>query len=113
MTYKFGVVLDERRLAAVRGTPLERLLKPLFGGSIMLLEIEVPDEVAKKILAEFPDARVDARGFIEDVPVAFRKAVFEVLAAKKSQDIWSDVLAKLPEIKREAEKEKEYLPPPI
>lgn len=47
-------------------------------------EVEVDEEAAKRILAEFPSARVDARGFLEDLPVAFRSALFEAIVETKS-----------------------------
>jgi len=114
MTYRFALVLDEKRLERIRGTPLESLIKSSFGGRVKLLDFEVPEDVAKRILSEFPAARVDSRGYIEDVPVAFRRAVFEAVAKHKStgREVWDEVFSRLEEIKQMAAKEKEYLPPP-
>ena len=113
--YKIGVILDKRRLEMIRGTPLEGLVKDVFGGALKMLEIEVPEDLAKKILSEFARARVDARGFIEDLPVAFRRELFNVIVEMKRADaeVVNRLLSeKLSKIKEEAAKEEEYLPPP-
>jgi hypothetical protein len=34
------------------------------------------------VLRRFPSARVDARGFVEDLPASFRRALFEGLVAR-------------------------------
>ncbi len=114
MTYKIGLLIDERRLEAIRGTPLEGRLRSMFGGEIKILEVDVDDDIAKRLLQEFPSARVDSRGFIEDLPVAFRRALFEAVAATKNagREALEKTLQKLDEIKAAAAKEKEYVPPP-
>jgi hypothetical protein len=86
----------------------------MFGGEIKILEIDVDEETAKRILAEFPSARVDARGFLEDLPVAFRKALFEAIAQTKRADrsAFEKVFERIDAIKEAAQKEKEYIPPP-
>ncbi|WP_243681395.1 hypothetical protein [Vulcanisaeta souniana] len=61
MPYKISVILDKSRLERIRGTPLERMVKDLYGGYLKVIEVEVPDEVAQRILKEFPRARIDAR----------------------------------------------------
>ena len=61
MRYRLALYLDEARLARLRGSPLEGL--------------------GLEVLRRFPSARVDARGFIEDVPVSFRRALLEELMA--------------------------------
>ena len=113
--YKIGVILDRRRMELIRGTPLEGMVKDVFGGALKMLEIEVPEDIAKKILAEFDKARVDARGFIEDLPVAFRRELFNMIVELKRAD--AEVVRRLLDerlgkIKEEAAREEEYLPPP-
>jgi len=34
------------------------------------------------VLRRFPSAGVDARGFVEDLPASFRRALFEELVAR-------------------------------
>ena len=86
MTYKMAVILDKTRLERIKGTALEKIVKDLYGGYLKVIELEVPDDIAQRILKEFPRARIDARGFIEETPVAFKREL--------------------------AAKEEEYLPPP-
>ncbi|MCU7787716.1 hypothetical protein ODS41_07285 [Pyrobaculum sp. 3827-6] len=114
MTYKIGLLIDERRYEAIKDTPLAQNLKSMFGGEIKILEVDVDEETAKRILAEFPSARVDARGFLEDLPVAFKKALFDAIAHTKRADktAFEKVFEKIEAIKEAARKEKEYVPPP-
>lgn len=114
MTYKIGLLIDEKRYEAIKDTPLVTRLKSMFGGEIHVLEVEVDEETAKRILAEFPSARVDARGFLEDLPVAFKRALFQAVTEAKStgKEVFERVFARLSEIKEAAAKEKEYVPPP-
>lgn len=112
--YSLAVLLDEKRLRAIKGTPLEGKITPMFGGAIQALIMQVPADLGKKIVDEFSSARIDARGFIEEVPVAFKKSLFEEIVRFKSiePDVVKAVMSKLPQIKAEAVKEEEYLPPP-
>ncbi len=112
MPHYIGIILDEKRLEQVKGTPVEEKIQPIFGGTLKMLVVEVPDEKSQQILKEFERARIDSRGFIEDVPVAFRRAVFEEIAKAKSLDVIDNVLQRLPEIQELAKKEAEYIPPP-
>jgi len=112
MPYYIGVILGEDRLEKIKGTPLEEKVQDLFGGALKFLAVEVPEDKADKILKAFDRARIDSRGYIEDVPVAFRRAVFEEIAKEKSLDIVDKVLERLPEIQEAAKKEAEYIPPP-
>ncbi|BDR93478.1 hypothetical protein Vsou_25710 [Vulcanisaeta souniana JCM 11219] len=116
MPYKISVILDKSRLERIRGTPLERMVKDLYGGYLKVIEVEVPDEVAQRILKEFPRARIDARGFIEETPVAFKRELFEVIAQLRSigREVFDELLKpeRLGIIKELAAKEEEYLPPP-
>ncbi len=116
MPYKIAVVLDKARLERIKGTPIEQYVKETFGGQLKLIELEVPDDIAQQILKEFPRARIDARGFIEEVPVVFKRTLFEVIAEKKSigREVFEELLKpeRLSKIKEEATKEEEYLPPP-
>jgi hypothetical protein len=74
MPYKMAVILDRARLDRIRGTQLEGLVKDLYGGYLKVLELDVPDDVAQKMFKEFPRARIDARGFIEETPVVFKRS---------------------------------------
>lgn len=80
----------------------------MFGGAIKVLIMQVPTELGKKIVDEFSSARIDARGFIEEVPVAFKKSLFESM----EPEVMEKVMRRLPQIKAEAAKEEEYLPAP-
>ena len=116
MPYKIAVILDKARLERIKGTRLESLVKDLYGGYLKVLELNVPDDVAQRILKEFPRARIDARGFIEEVPVAFKRELFEVIVQLKSvgREVFEELLKpeRLSKIKELAAKEEEYLPPP-
>jgi hypothetical protein len=114
MVHYIGLILDDIRLEQIKGTGLEDKLNTLFGGQIKQLVIEVPEEVSKKILAEFPNARIDSRSFLEDLPVAFKRALFKEVVDKKSLgvEVVDAVFGKIDEIKELAAKESEYIPPP-
>ncbi len=114
MAYFMVVLLDDNRMGKLRGTGLEEHIKYMFGGELRLLEVEVTEELKDKILAEFETARVDSRGAITDVPVAFMRELFNQVVEKKSlgPEVVEGVLAKINEIKEMAAKESEYLPPP-
>jgi len=73
----FGVIIDEKRLAAIKGTPIEEKVEPIFGGALKRVVIEVPDELGQKVIEQFSKARFDARGFIEETPAAFKRLVFK------------------------------------
>ncbi|KUO82081.1 MAG: hypothetical protein AT717_06900 [Vulcanisaeta sp. CIS_19] len=116
MPYKMAVILDKARLERIKGTQLEGLVKDLYGGYLKVLELDVPDDVAQRILKEFPRARIDARGFIEETPVVFKRELFEVIAQLRSvgREVFEELLKpeRLSRIKELAAKEEEYLPPP-
>jgi len=114
MVHYIGLLLDDARLSKIKGTELEKKLTTLFGGQIKSLVLEVPEEWSKKILAEFPNARIDSRGYLEDLPVAFKRALFNEVVNKKSLgvDVIEAVFKRIDEIKELAEKESEYIPPP-
>jgi len=84
MPYKIAVILDKSRIERIRGTPVEKEVKDLYGGYLKVIELTVPDEIAQRILKEFPRARIDARGFIEETPVVFKRELFEVIVQLKS-----------------------------
>lgn len=109
-----AVLLDSKRLEDIKGTPLEEKITDMFGGAIKALVMEVPDEQTKKILSEFPGARLDARFFIEEAPVSFKRAVFEEIKKTKSIDpsVIDSVFARISEIKEAVAKESEFLPVP-
>ncbi len=112
MVHYIGVILDESRYEQIKGTPIEEKVQSIFGGTLKMLVVEVPEDKSEQILKAFDRARIDSRGFIEDVPVAFRRAVFEEIVKNKSLDIIDKVLERLPEIQELAKKEDEYIPPP-
>ncbi len=114
MAHFIVVLLDDNRMAKLSGSGLEDKIKYMFGGELRCLEVEVPEEISKKILATFDTARIDSRGAITDVPVAFLRELFNQIAEKKSlgPEVLEAVLAKADEIKEAAAKESEYLPPP-
>jgi len=98
----------------IKGTTLENKIVDMFGGTLKGLIIEIPSTYARKILEEFPRARIDARGFIEEVPVTFKKILFEEISNKGKFDseVLDNVLKNVTKIKLLVEKEEEYLPPP-
>lgn len=108
------VLLDDIRLKKLEGSGLESKVEGLFGGALKAFSLEIGDEQTQKVLAEFAAARIDSRGFITDVPVAFNRVVFEELAKTKSlgPKVMEGVLNRVDEIKEAAAKESEYLPPP-
>ncbi len=114
MVHYIGLLLDDVRFSAIKGTGLEEKLTTLFGGQIKSLVLEVPEELSKKILAEFPNARIDSRSYLEDLPVAFKRALFNEVVEKKTlgTEVIEAVFQKMDEIKELAAKESEYIPPP-
>jgi hypothetical protein len=114
MTYKIGLLIDEKRYEAIKNLPFANQLKSMFGGEIKILEVEVDEDTAKKILQAFPSARVDARGYLEDLPVAFKKALFEAVVKTRNlgKESFEEVFKNIETIKELAKKEKEYVPPP-
>ncbi len=109
-----AVLLDAKRISDIKGSPLEGKVTDMFGGAIKALIMEVTDELANKIIENLPGARLDARFFIEEAPIAFKRAVFEKIKTMKSigAEVIEAVLADLPKIKELAEKESESLPVP-
>lgn len=112
MPHYIGVIIDEKRMEKIKGTPLEKEIQDMFGGALKMIAVPVPEEKSKEILKVFDKARIDSRGFIEDVPVAFRRAVFEEMVKAKSLNIIDNVLQRISEIQEAAKKEDEYIPPP-
>jgi len=114
MTYKIGLLIDDKRYEAIKDLPFASQLKAMFGGEVRILEIEVDEETAKRILQAFPSARVDARGYLEDLPVAFKRALFEAVVKTRSigKGAFEEVFKTLDAIVELARKEKEYVPPP-
>ncbi len=109
-----AVLLDKKRLSELKGSPLEAKVTDMFGGAIKALIMEVPDEQTNKIIEGLPGSRLDARFFIEETPIAFKRAVFEKIKEMKSigPEVIDAVLADLPKIKELAAKESETLPVP-
>lgn len=114
MAKYFGIIIDEKRMAAIKGTPLEEKVEPIFGGALKRLVIEVSDELGQKIIEQFSRARFDARGFIEETPAAFKRLVFKKVAEMKSlgPEVLEKAIEEIPSIKEEIEKEDRELPVP-
>lgn len=114
MAYSMALLLDDMRMEKIKGTPVEEKITEMFGGEVKAIILEIPEDRAKKILEEFTTARIDSRGFLEDLPVALKRAIFEEVANKGSTgvEVLDATLEKLDDIKKEAEKESEYIPPP-
>jgi len=110
----FGVVIDDKRMADLKGTPLEEKVEPIFGGALRRLVIEVPDDLGQKVIDQFTKARFDARGFIEETPAAFKRLVFKKIVEKKSlgPEVIEAAVAEIPSIKDEVAKEDRELPVP-
>jgi len=114
MAKYFGVVLDEKRLSAIKGTALEEKVEPIFGGALRRLVIEVSDELGQKVIEPFSKARFDARGFIEETPAAFKRLVFKKIMESKTlgPEILEKAIAEIPSIKDDVAKEDRELPVP-
>jgi len=112
--YFLVVLLDDNRMAKLKGTGLEENIKYMFGGELRLMEVHVSEEIKGKVLETFDTARTDSRNAITDVPVAFMRELFNQVVEKKSlgDDVVEAVLAKADEIKELAVKESEFLPAP-
>ena len=113
-TYSLAVLLDDKRLKAIKGTKLEGSMTSMFGGAIKAFILTVPAEQSKKLLAEFPRARTDARGFLEELPVSFKRALFDQIVSSESigPEVVDKVIGRLAEVKTSAAGEEEYLRPP-
>jgi hypothetical protein len=109
-----AVLLDQKRLEAIKGSGLEEKVEDMFGGAIKAFILEIPEDKSKRIMEEFGAARIDARGFITDVPIAFNRVLFEEIAKERTlgPEVIDGVLERIAEIKEAAAKESEYLPPP-
>jgi hypothetical protein len=114
MAKSIAVLLDDKRLGTVKGTPLEEKVDLMFGGQLSCFTLEMDDAKAKEVMDAFDTARVDSRGFITDVPIAFNRVLFEEIAKSKSlgAEPIDGVLSRVAEIKEAAAKEKEFLPCP-
>lgn len=115
MAKYLGVIIDEKRMAAIKGTPLEEKVQSIFGGALRRLVIEVSDELGQKVIDQFTKARFDARGYIEETPSAFKRAVFKRIAEMKdlSEKVIEKVLVEdLDKVKEDAAKEDKELPVP-
>jgi len=114
MAHFVAILLDDKRLNAIKGTEVEEKIVDLFGGELKALNIEIPEEAEKWIMEAFTSSRIDTRGAITDVPVAFNRILFEEVAKHKSmgKEALDAVISRADEIKEAAAKEAEYLPPP-
>lgn len=115
MSKYLAVLLDDKRFSAIKGTNLEEKVQPMFGGALRALIIEVSDELGQKVIDQFSKARFDARQFIEETPLAFKRAVFKRIAEMKSlgQEVVEKVLKEdLSKVLEEGAKEDNELPLP-
>ena len=114
MEYILEVFLDENRLNKIKGTPVEEKIEAVFGGELKVLRVKIGEELKDELLKAFETARIDSRSCITDTPVAFKRALFEAIAEKKSlgEEVVKAVLEKIDEIKEAAAKEAEFLPAP-
>lgn len=112
--YSLAVLLDTKRQSAIRGTGLEKLMTDMFGGAIKAFILTVTPEQSKKLLAAFTRSRTDSRGFLEELPISFKRALFDEILRSKSigPEVTEAVLKKLDTLKAEAAKEEDRLPPP-
>lgn len=114
MAKSIAVLLDEKRLNAIKGSELESKVQNMFGGQLACFILEMDDDKAKQVMDAFHTARVDSRGFITDVPIAFNRVLFDEIAKTKSLGIEAidGVMGRVSEIQDFAAKEGEYLPVP-
>ncbi len=114
MSKIFVVLLDDKRMEALKGSGLEDKIDYMFGGNLRAITMEIPDEKANDIMKHFDTARTDSRGAITDTPLAFNRTLFEEIAKAKSlgPEVVDSTLARADEIKELAAKESDYLPAP-
>ena len=112
--YSLAVLLDEKRLSQLRGTGLEQRTTALFGGAIKAFILHVNPEQSQKLLSTFSRSRTDSRGFLEELPVTFKRALFEEIVRSKSVEpaVVDAVLRNLDAIQADAAQEENYLAPP-
>jgi len=77
-THRFA----SRCIAGIRGSPFEGFVRRMFGGGLYVFVLELDGVLGELVLRRFPSARVDARGFVEDLPASFRCVLFEELVAR-------------------------------
>ena len=111
--YSLAVLLDTKRQAAIKGTGLEKMMTDMFGGAIKAFILTVTPEQSKKLLGAFTRSRTDSRGFLEELPISFKRALFDEIVRSKSigPEVTEAVLKKLDTLKAEAAKEEDRLPP--
>lgn len=114
MAYKYSVLLDDKKIEPLKGTGLEEKIETLFGGKLRTFILDLPDDQSKEMMSAFDTARIDARGFITDLPVAFNRVLLEEITKAKSlgAEVIDATLKRVSEIKEAAAKESEYIPPP-
>ena len=82
--YSLAVLLDTKRQAAIKGTGLEKMMTDMFGGAIKAFILTVTPEQSKKLLGAFTRSRTDSRGFLEELPISFKRALFDEIVRSKS-----------------------------
>lgn len=105
--YHIILPLDRKRMERIKGTPLEQQMKDMFGGLLKVLIVEVTPEQCKRILDTFPRARTVPGGGIEQLPKAFKDALFDAVVRLQRLDssVIDEVFKNIEEIKKKAAEE--------
>ncbi len=108
-TYKIELPLDRKRIERIEkeAPELKQYIKEAFGGLLKLLEVEVTAEQWSKIQSDFPVARTTPHGTIEQLPKAFKEALFDAVVRLKKLDpsVIDEVYKNIEEIKKKAYEE--------
>ncbi|KAA8921966.1 DUF6955 family protein [Thermoplasma sp.] len=115
MSYRILIILDDKRMARIKGTKLESYAKGIYAGCLRGIDIDVDDKRADFILKMFPRSRIDSMGYIEELPVSFKQELFNALAESGDFSEAIDMVLKpdrLQMIKEKAAMEDEKLPVP-
>lgn len=84
--HKLVILMDERRMDEIKGTELESKLVSMFGGAVKSLVMNVSEEQCNRLLSSFLSCRVDSMGYIEELPVSFKKALYKEVVQRGSLD---------------------------
>ncbi len=107
--YIIELPLDKKRMERVEkeAPELKQYIKEAFGGLLKLLEVEVTPEQWKRIQEVFPPARTTPHGTIEQLPKAFKDALFDAVVRLKRLDpsVIDEVWKNIEEIKKKAYEE--------
>lgn len=84
--HKLVILMDEKRLNEIKGTELENKLVSMFGGAVKSLVMNVSEEQCNRLLTSFLSCRIDSMGYIEELPVSFKKALYKEVVQRGSLD---------------------------